>query len=117
MKDRKTFKANLENKKGMHFLLGLVLTLTFTIVMIELKQYEGQLMDLGQMTGIEDEDVVPITNRDPAPPPPPPPKPPEVIQIVEDDIEIEEIEFESTETDESEEIEIVEEVGKKVMKF
>ncbi len=110
MKDRKTFKANLENKKGMHFLLGLVLTLTFTIVMIELKQYEGELMDLGQMTGIEDEEVIPITNRDPAPPPPPPPKPPEVIQIVEDDIEIEEIEFESTETDESEEIEIVEEV-------
>jgi len=110
MKNRKTYKANLENKKSTFFLLGLVFTLASVIFFIELKQYENTLMDLGTLTGIEDDEIVPITNRDIAPPPPPPPAPPEVIQIVEDDIEIEEIEFESTETDESEEIEIVEEV-------
>ena len=110
MKNRKTYNANLENKKTTFFLLGLVLSLALVIGGIEFKQYERTLMDLGTLTGIEDDEIVPITNRDVAPPPPPPPAPPEVITIVEDDIEIEEIEFESTETDESEEIEIVEEV-------
>lgn len=110
MKERKTYKANLENKKVTHFLLGLVMTLIATIVLVECKKYEGELMDLGQVQAIDDEEAIPITNREVAPPPPPPPKPPEVIQIVEDEVEIEEFEFESTETDESEEIEIVEEV-------
>lgn len=110
MKARKTDKANLERMKGMFFMVGLVLTLIVVWQAIELKQYDRTLTDFGQLSEMEDDEVVPITQRDIAPPPPPPPAPPEVIQIVEDEVEIEEIEFESTEMDESEEIEIVEEV-------
>lgn len=110
MKARKTDKANLENKKSLFFMVGLVATLTLVLVLVELKQYEGTTMDLGVLDMVEDDEIVPITQREQAPPPPPPPAPPEVIQIVEDEVEIEEIEFESTETDETEEIEIIEEV-------
>lgn len=110
MKARKTEKANLEKKKGLFFMSGLVITLVLVLLAIEYKQYDRSLMDLGVLQMVEDDEIVPITQRELAPPPPPPPAPPEVIQIVEDEVEIEEIEFESTETDESEEIEIVEEV-------
>lgn len=110
MKNRKDDNVNLENKKTLFFLVGLVVTLSVVLIAFEWKTYERNLMDLGQLNiDIEDE-IIPITQRQQQPPPPPPPAPPEVIQIVENEAEIDEIKFESTEMDESEEIEFVEEV-------
>jgi len=110
MKNRKTIKADAENKKDLFLLIGLTASLALTLFFLELRSYENGPGDLGKMSFDEDDEIAIITNRTPPPPPPPPPPaPPEVIQIVENDLEIEEVEFESTETDESEEIEIVEE--------
>jgi len=110
MKNRKTIKADAENKRDLFLLIGLTASLALTLFFLELRSYENGPGDLGKMSFDEDDEIAIITNRTPPPPPPPPPPaPPEVIQIVENDLEIEEVEFESTETDESEEIEIVEE--------
>lgn len=110
MKNRKTIKADAENKRDLFLLIGLTASLALTLFFLELRSYENGPGDLGKMSFNEDDEIAIITNRTPPPPPPPPPPaPPEVIQIVENDLEIEEVEFESTETDESEEIEIVEE--------
>ena len=90
--------------------IGLVVALLVSLLAFEWKSYEKSGSDLGSMEmSLEDEDIIPITQREIKPPPPPPP-PPEVIQIVEDDVEIEvELEIEETDSDEDEIIEIEEE--------
>ncbi len=110
MKNRKSDNVNLEHKKTMFFLIGMVVTLLTIWVSFEWRTYERNLMDLGQLDIDVEDEIIPITQRQQQPPPPPPPAPPEVIQIVENEAEIEEVEFESTEMEESEEIEFVEEV-------
>ncbi len=90
--------------------IGLIVALLVSLLAFEWKSYEKSGSDLGSMEmSLEDEDIIPITQREIKPPPPPPP-PPEVIQIVEDDVEIEvELEIEETDSDEDEIIEIEEE--------
>lgn len=110
MKNRKSDSVNLEHKKTMFFLIGMVVTLMTIWVSFEWRSYERNLMDLGQLEIDVDDEIIPITQTQQKPPPPPPPAPPEVIQIVENEAEIEEVEFESTEMEESEEIEFVEDI-------
>ena len=110
MKNRKAENVNLENKKTMFLLIGMVVTLMTIWVSFEWRSYERNLMDLGQLDIDVEDEIIPITQRQKQPPPPTPPAPPEVIQIVENEADIEEVEFESTEMEESEEIEFVEEV-------
>ena len=67
--------------------IGLIVALLVSLLAFEWKSYEKSGSDLGSMEmSLEDEDIIPITQREIKPPPPPPP-PPEVIQIVEDDVE------------------------------
>lgn len=110
MKIKKSSKANLESKRGLFVQIGLVIALSASLLAFEWKSYDKSASDLGTMElSIDDEEMIPITQREIKPPPPPPP-PPEVIQIVEDDIEIEvELEIEETDSDEDEIIEIEEE--------
>jgi protein TonB len=110
MKIKKSSKANLESKRGLFVQIGLVIALSASLLAFEWKSYDKSVSDLGTMElSIDDEEMIPITQREIKPPPPPPP-PPEVIQIVEDDIEIEvELEIEETDSDEDEIIEIEEE--------
>ncbi len=110
MEIKKNPKANLETKRGMFVQIGLIVAISASLIAFEWKSYEKSSSDLGTMEmSLEDEEIIPITQREIKPPPPPPP-PPEVIQIVEDDVEIEvELEIEETETDEDEIIEIEEE--------
>jgi len=110
MKIKKNPKSNLDTKRGMFVQIGLVIAMTIALIAFEWKSYEDSASDLGTMElALEDEEMIPITQREIKPPPPPPP-PPEVIQIVEDDVEIEvELEIEETDTDEEEIIEIEEE--------
>jgi len=110
METKKNPKANLETKRGMFVQIGLIVAISASLIAFEWKSYEKSASDLGTMEmSLEDEEIIPITQREIKPPPPPPP-PPEVIQIVEDDVEIEvELEIEETETDEDEIIEIEEE--------
>lgn len=111
MQPKKNPKADLERQKGVYLLIGLVFTLTVTLVAFEWKTYEGKVSNLGELDMvIEDEEIIPITQQELRPPPPPPPPPPPVITVVEDDVEIEEeIEVEEVETDQEEVIEIIEE--------
>ena len=110
MEIKKSSKANLESKRGLFVQIGLVIALSASLLAFEWKSYEKSASDLGTMElSIDDEEMIPITQREIKPPPPPPP-PPEVIQIVEDDVEIEvELEIEETDSDEDEIIEIEEE--------
>jgi protein TonB len=88
MKIKKNPKSNLETKSGMFVQIGLIIAMTIALIAFEWKSYEDSASDLGTMElALEDEEMIPITQREIKPPPPPPP-PPEVIQIVEDDVEI-----------------------------
>lgn len=110
MQIKKNPKANLETKRGMFVQIGLVISISLSLLAFEWKSYEKSAADLGTMElALEDEEIIPVTQREIKPPPPPPP-PPEVIQIVEDDVEIEvELEIEDTDSDEDEIIEIEDE--------
>ena len=108
MEIKKSPDANLENKKGVYFLIGLLLSLGVVLVAFEYTQYEGEVGSLGDLDIIlDEEEMIPITQQTPPPPPPPPPQT-TIIEIVEDDEEIEEeLEIEDTEMDEDDIIEIV----------
>ena len=110
MEVKKNPKSNLENKRVLFVQIGLVVAISISLIAFEWKSYEKSSSDLGTMElSFEDDEMIPVTQREVKPPPPPTP-PPEVIQIVEDDIEIEvELEIEETDTDEDEIIEIEEE--------
>ena len=70
---KKTQEADLENYKGLFLIVGLVVTLAVCYGAIQYRSYEGDLMDLGQLDALEDDEIVPVTQRQQAPPPPPPP--------------------------------------------
>ena len=110
MKPKKNPEISLENKKGLFFQIGLIVTLIIVFLAFEWKSYDKTDYNLGQLN-LDDleEEIIPITKQEIKPPPPPPP-PPEVIEIVEDEVEIEEeLEIEDTESDEDIAIEIEEE--------
>tara|TARA_R110002072_G_scaffold179817_5_gene335914 strand:+ start:177 stop:887 length:711 start_codon:yes stop_codon:yes gene_type:complete len=106
MEPKKNPKAELENKRGLYFLIGLTVVLAVVLAAFEWKTYEKTASSLGVLTidNMEDE-MIPITEQNQPPPPPPPPPPQEIIEIVEDDTEIEEeIEIADSEADMNTEI-------------
>ena len=106
MQNRKTFLADLENKKGLFLQIGLVLALASVWTAFEWKTYKDGPGSLGDLEAVIDDEEVLITTRNP---PPPPPAPPEVLNIVEDDkMDIEEIQMESTEIDNDDVFELLE---------
>ena len=103
MELKKTPKADLENKRNMFVLLGLVISLGIVLTAFNLNDTVKSADSLGELSteAVEDE-VIPITRQEEVkpPPPPPPPKVVEVLNIVDDNVELdEEFEFESTEAD------------------
>jgi len=102
MKPKKNPKAELENKRSIYFLIGLVTVLAVVLIAFEWKTYDEGASSLGtlKVDDIEDE-MIPITQQNQPPPPPPPPPPPqEILEIVEDDEEIEnEVEIQDSEAD------------------
>lgn len=109
MQSKKNPKADLESKRGIFMLAGLLIAVLLMVVAISWKSYEKGVMDLGSVEFELEDEMAPITEREQKPPPPPPP-PPDIIEVVEDEVELEEeLEMEETETDEDEIIEIIEE--------
>ena len=108
MEEKKSPVANLENKKGAYFAVGLLFTLAIVLALFEFKTFPVQIQDLGKLeVNLMEEEVIPVSMQAP-PPPPPPPAPTTQIQIVEDDVEIEdELEIEDMEVDEDTEIDVV----------
>lgn len=92
MEPKKNPKADLEKLRSTVLLGGIVVSLLIVYSMINLKFYDVQASELGDLVVEEiEEEIIPITEQNtPPPPPPPPPAAPETIEIVEDDVEIEE---------------------------
>lgn len=115
MEPKKNPKADLEKIRGTFLAGGLLASMIIVYLLVNLKFYDVQASELGQLVVEEiEEEIIPITQQNtPPPPPPPPPAAPEVIEIVEDDVEVEEIEMIDTEADAEtivEEFEVEEEV-------
>ena len=103
MEQKKSQKADLENKRNMFFLFGLVAALGVTLVAFEWTSKPAKVGSLGEIQSIAvEEEFIPITREPEVKPPPPPlPKTVEVLNIVDDDIEIEdELEIEDSEANE-----------------
>ena len=107
MEEKKSPDANLEQKKGAYFAVGLMLSLALVLGLFEMKTFDNIATDLGELKlDLLEEEIIPISQQAP-PPPPPPPAPTTQIQIVEDDEEIEEeLEIEDMEVDEETEVEV-----------
>lgn len=111
MEPKKNPEVDINRKKIMFFFAGLTVALAVVLAALEYKIFERTTVDLGSLEiQLEEEEMIPITQRQPPPPPPPPQT--EVLEIVDDEEEIEEeLEIEDTEIDEEVEIEFIEDVG------
>jgi len=104
MEVKKAPKADLENKRNLFLMIGLVIALAVVLFAFEWKTTPKKTESLGKIKTQEvEEEIIPITREQEVKPPPPPPEPKvvEVLNIVDDDVEIEdELEIEDTEADE-----------------
>jgi protein TonB len=92
MELKKSKSADLEKRKGMFLVVGLVVALAVTLVAFEWTQGESKDVDESVVSEIEFEDeMMQITRREEPKPEPKPeqPKVAEVLDIVDDDVEIE----------------------------
>jgi len=89
MEEKKSHKADLENKKTIFRQIGLIVTLAILLFAFEWKSYEKTVTNLGSRV-VEDvpEEIIPITEQKVKPPPPPPPKQVVKINVVDDDIKV-----------------------------
>ena len=76
MEIKKSFKADLENKRVLFVEIGLLSALAVMLLAFEWTSQpkDNQLMQAAQM-GETEEDIIPITRQQPEQPPPPPPPP------------------------------------------
>lgn len=91
MELKKSEKADLENKKGFFFQLGLIIALGITLVAFEWKSYDKlEYQDLGGGKNADTpEEMIQITQQQNTPPPPAPPATTTVINIVDNDAIVE----------------------------
>ncbi|MFA5712600.1 MAG: energy transducer TonB [Bacteroidales bacterium] len=108
MEVKKSPKANLEKKRGLFLLIGIVASLLIVLVAIEYRSYEKKLVELKGTEMILEDEFTPITRETP-PPPPEMPKIPVVSDefvIVDDDVKIDTELFINTEDDKALGVEI-----------
>ncbi|MBN2766441.1 MAG: energy transducer TonB [Paludibacteraceae bacterium] len=88
MVSKKSPQANLENKKVIPMMMGLVMVLSLLFIAFEWSQNEFSKHDNFATTFTpNDEDLPPITMPDkPLPPPPPPPPVSDIIEVKENDV-------------------------------
>jgi protein TonB len=90
MENKKTEKADLENKKAIFFQVGLVLVLGLTLLAFEWKTYDKKIIDQNTRKATDVlEEIVLQTQQNTPPPPPPPQQQNTVLEIVENDEVIE----------------------------
>lgn len=107
MEEKKSPKANLENKKLMFIQIGLIISLVVAWAVFEMKSYDKREIDesLLRSTEVLDEEMVEITKQEePKPQPVEMPKTTTQLEIVEDDVEVEDIEI-NAEMDQNEVVE------------
>lgn len=108
MELKKNPKVDLEKKRGLFFQIGLLVSLSLTLVAFELKMIPSEKNAfISQSTQKIEEEIIPITKQEEIKPQTPPPPPvTDVLEIVENTEEItNEVEIESTEADASTQIE------------
>jgi len=107
MEEKKSPKANLENKKLMFMQIGMIISLLIAWLAFEHKSYDKREIDpsLLRQTEVVEEEMVEITKQEePKPQPVEMPKQTTQLEIVEDDVEVEDIEI-NAEVDQTEVIE------------
>jgi len=107
MEEKKSPKANLENKKLMFMQIGMVISLLIAWLAFEHKSYDRREIDESLLNRevVLDEEMVEITKQEePKPQPVEVPKQTTQLEIVEDDVEVEDIEI-NAEVDQTEVIE------------
>jgi protein TonB len=102
MEEKKSPKADLENKKIIFTQLGLIIALAVILLAFEWKSYDKSVEGFGDRV-VEDvpEEIIPITEQKVKPPPPPPPQKVIQINVVDDDVEVEDDIMIDVEADES----------------
>ena len=96
MEEKKSPKANLENKKLMFMQIGLIISLIVAWLAFEHKSYDKREIDpsLLRQTEVVEEEMVEITKQEePKPQPVEVPKQTTQLEIVQDDVEVEDIEI------------------------
>ncbi|MBO6026108.1 MAG: energy transducer TonB [Bacteroidales bacterium] len=106
MEEKKSPKANLENKKLMFTQIGLIISLAITWIVFEIKSYDKlEFADIGRTVEVVEEEMVEITKQEqPKPQPVEVPKQTTQLTIVEDDVEVEDVDI-NAEVDQDEVIE------------
>lgn len=108
MELKKTVKADLQKKSGVFFSLGLVISMSLTVLCFEWKSYDNSFIVMqGQITD-DFEDLLDIPPTEQPPPPPPKIQQPEILEVpdeeeIEEEIEID-LDVEITEEEVIEEI-------------
>ena len=100
MEVKKSPKADLESKRGIWLLLGVILSLGIMFVAFEWSERDKKFnTDTGLAAVQFEEEIVPITEQEEkqAPPPPEAPKVEEVLEIVQNDAKVEESNIQSSE--------------------
>ena len=100
MEIKKSPKADLENKKMMAVLIGVVMALGIMYIAFEWSQNEITVYEEALQGPVEiDEEMVEVTFREETPPPPPPPQPEtvlsDIIDIQDNEAEVETTDFNS----------------------
>ena len=96
MEEKKSPKANLENKKLMFMQIGMIVSLLIAWLAFEHKSYDKREIDpsLLRQTEVLEEEMVEITKQEEQKPQPVEmPKQTTQLEIVEDDVEVEDIEI------------------------
>ena len=106
MEEKKTPKANLENKKLMFTQIGLIISLLIAWLAFEHKSYDKRdFSEIIRSTEVVEEEMVEITRQEEQKPQPVEmPKQTTQLEIVQDDVEVEDIEI-NAEVDQTEVIE------------
>jgi len=107
MEEKKSPKANLENKKLMFMQIGMIISLLIAWMAFEHKSYDKREIDPSLLNRevVVDEEMVEITKQEEQKPQPVEmPKQTTQLEIVEDDVEVEDIEI-NAEVDQQEVIE------------
>ena len=107
MEEKKSPKANLENKKLMFIQIGLIISLLITWLTFEHKNYDKREIDESLLNReiVEDLEMTEITKQEePKPQPVELPKQTTQLEIVQDDVEVDDIEI-NAEVDQQEVIE------------
>lgn len=106
MEEKKTPKANLENKKLIFTQIGLIISLLITWAVFEHKSYNKRELSFDvRATEVVEEEMVEITKQEQKPQPVEVPKQTTQIEIVKDDVEVEDKLDINAEVDQTEVIE------------